>query len=210
MVEMTSGANSKGTAQVLLNGAQEILGMETIQKIFERISPDIQDYDNGVLRRLPLGEAGPFLHALEEVYGSPGGRGLALRIGRSTFQYGLKALGELASLRTMEFRLLPTPRRLESGLHILAQFIGVQFGSQVAVLDEGDHWTWRVRCEPGEDRPSEGSRPAAAQDCYLIAGILQGFTSWASGGRFYRVVETECRASGCLDCIYQIDKKPLD
>jgi predicted hydrocarbon binding protein len=48
------------------------------------------------------------------------------------------------------------------------------------------------------------------QECYLIAGLLQEFTTWADGGRFYRIMETECRGNGSQACLYRIEKKPLD
>jgi hypothetical protein len=210
MVKTTVSAYSKGTAQVLLNGAQEILGLETTQKIFERISPGDPQRGIRLMQDMPFREAGPFLQALEEIYGEPGGRGLALRIGRAAFHYGLKSFDDLAGLRTMAFRLLPAPRRLENGLHTLAQFLGAQYGWQIAVLDEGDHWLWRIHCQPAERDLENQAHQAAGQDCFLIAGVLQEFASWAGGGRFYRVVETECRSSGCLDCKYRIDKRALD
>ncbi len=201
MVENAVNANTKVTAQILLDGAQEILGKETVQQLIERISP----------RGLPAGDrsslqdAGPFLQALEETYGAPGGRGLALRIGRAAFRYGLKYFGDRAGFRTMEFRLLPAPKRVGSGLQTLAHVVAEETGSQIVVTDEGDHWRWQMR----RGRGNEGRR-SAGQSCFLIAGLLQEFSAWAGGGRFYQVTETECQSTGSRACVYRIEKKPLD
>ncbi len=187
MVENALSANSKVTAQILLDAAQEILGKETLHSVIERVSQ----------RGQSALAAGPFLRALEEIYGAPGGRGLALRIGRATFRYGLKYFGEKAGFHTTEFRLLPAPRRLKNGLQTLARLVAEESGGRISVSDGEDYWLWRMDT-------------SSSQNCFLIAGLLQEFTTWAGAGRFYRVVETECRASGCPACVYRIEKKPLD
>lgn len=169
-----------------------------MQKVFERLERDDRTAGLGQQREPALIQFNAFIQALEEIYGQPASRGLALRIGRASFQYGLKKYGDQAGFRAMEFRLLPAPRRLENGLRSLAQIIARECGSSISVSDEGAYWQWRV------------DRQTTAQDCFLIAGLLQEFTNWAGGGRFYRVEETECQACGSLACTYRIEKKPLD
>ncbi|RPJ46775.1 MAG: hypothetical protein EHM21_08500 [Chloroflexi bacterium] len=207
MVKTVVSADSQVTAQILLAGAQEILGTEGMRKIIERLSSGAgspKDMSPGWEEKISLAQAGPFLRELETLYGATGGRGLALRIGRAVFHYGLKHLGEQAGFRKTEFRLLPAPRRLDNGLRTLARIVGDECNSSVAVSDEGTHWLWRMDRRPNDPGPQMGD------PCYLIAGLLQEFTAWAGGGRFYRVVETECQAAGCPACVYQIEKKPLD
>jgi hypothetical protein len=204
MVETVVSINSKVTAQILFDGAQEILGMETMQKVIQRLSPGEPSTFIGSPENPALAQAVPFLRELEVIYGEPGGRGLALRIGRAVFRHGLKRFGEKAGFRAVEFRLLPAPRRLENGLHILAQLIGKECDRDIAVSDEGAHWLWHMNQRSNDAGPQKGVA------CFLIAGLLQEFTAWAGGGRFYRVIETECRASGSPACIYRIEKKPLD
>jgi len=190
--------DSNVTAQILLDGAREILGMELVQKVFQRIGHEDIPIDRG-MRGVPVRlQVGPFFQALAEIYGEAGSRGLALRIGRAAFQYRLKKYCDQAGFRAMEFRLLPAPRRLESGLRSLAQIVERECGGKIQVSDEGAYWQWRV------------TRKATTQDCFLIAGLLQEFTYWAGGGRVYRVEETECQACGSLACTYRIEKRPLD
>lgn len=198
MVKIVVNTASNLTAQILLDGAQEILGMEMVQKVMERLGHAGSSYNDGGQPQQPLPRVNPFMRVLEEIYGQPASQGLALRIGRAAFKYGLKQYGDQAGFRSMQYRLLPAPRRLESGLHSLAQMIASENDSAISVTDEGAFWQWRM------------ARKAVVQDCFLIAGFLQEFSAWAGGGRFYRVVETECQACGGSACTYRIEKRPLD
>ena len=198
MNKIDVNTDSNVTARILLQGAQEILGFEMLQKVVERLGRNGNSLEPGSRNGFSLTQAGPFMRVLEEMFGGPASRGLALRMGRAAFQYGLKQYGDQTGFRAMEYRLLPAPRRLENGLHRLAQIVARECGSKITVTDEGSYWQWRVE------------RQAAAQDCFLIAGILQEFATWAGGGRFYQVVETECLACGSPACTYRVEKKPLD
>ncbi len=205
MVETIVSADHKRTAQILFDGAQEILGLETIQKVTEKLQAGSGIPASRSMTHRSLEHAGLFLNALEKIYGEPGARGLALRIGRASFQYGLKYYEALAEFRTMEFRLQPAPRRLESGLRTLAQIVANESNNRVVVTDEGDHWLWKI-----ERSPRRQTSLPASRECFLLAGLLQEFTTWASGGRFHQIVETECRSAGCPACLFRIGKKPID
>jgi hypothetical protein len=198
MVKTFVNTDSQVAAHILLDGAQEILGMELIQKVIERAGLEHISAVHGSRPNLSFAQVNLFMRALEEMCGETGSHGLALRIGRAAFQYGLKQYGDQAGFRSMEYRLLPTPRRLESGLHSLAKIVARECGSKITVSDEGAFWQWQM------------GRQAAAQDCFLIAGLLREFTSWAGGGRFYRVVETECQVWGNPACTFRVEKRPLD
>jgi predicted hydrocarbon binding protein len=219
MVETIVTIDPKVNSQILLDGAQEVLGLETVKIVIERFSPrqsparaDGSPSKTDVASSKIDGGCGfssfdssEFCGALKEIYGAPGGRGLAMRIGRATFRSLLKYYGDQAGFRSMEYRLLPSPRRVQNGLQALALLLAEQTASDIVVSEDDTSWIWRVQ-------PSSacGENKAADQDCYLTAGLLQEFTTWAGGGRFYRVVETECRESGGSACLYRIEKKPLD
>ena len=196
MVDPVARETSQVAAQVFLEGAQELLGHEHLARF----------------RGCPVNGAGfafqdvrALLQKLEEAYGGPGGRGLALRLGRAVFRHGLKELGGQAGFRDVEYRILPSPRRVEQGLHTLAQVVGEAFQSPVAVTDVDSHWLWKMDGCPV-------CQGCCTEDpgCYLVVGLIQEFAAWAAGGRFYRVKETQCRAAGDPACVFCIEKKPLD
>lgn len=194
MVNAAVSADTNLSVQILFEGAQVVLGAERMQE-FRNLLP------RAGVTHAPGDEAGRFLCALEARFGSPAVHGLALRIGRATFSYWLKYMGDQLGFRSQEFRLLPAPRRIEAGLQVLAEKMGVLCGESIVLSDEGQYWNWQVVNQP---------QPETATLCFLEVGLLQEFVSWAGGGRFYPVAHTECRAAGSPACTYRIDKRPLD
>lgn len=183
-------------ATVLKQSVQEILGGEPMKEYFEAPASGGPSL---------LSSAARLQDDLELAYGAAGGKGLALRIGRAIFKNGLAALGEQAGFRAMEFRMLPSPRRIENGLQAMAAIANQMGQYEITVTSEGASWQLQSqRC------PACLGRHSSEPSCYWVTGFLQEFASWAGGGRFYRVAETECRAIGAPACVFQIDKHPLD
>jgi len=189
-------ANRAMAYRVFIEGAREILGAEKLAFFTADFRP------NG--RQAPAAAAALLSH-LEETYGAVGGGGLTQRIGRAMFRYGLKDIGEQVGFRDMGFRILPSPRRVENALRILACFLTDIIGEPVQIFDQGTAWTVQMACCPPPGSP-------AASHLYgnLATGLIQELTSWAGGGRYFSVAETACRAAGATACVFQVDKKPLD
>jgi hypothetical protein len=212
-MEPATQMNANIGTQILLEGAQELLGAENFHRAVASLpsqrtawpDPKVKEPLSETAPFIPPEEAGAFLEELEQIYGVPGSKGLALRIGRASFGYGLDRLGDRLGLRAMEFRLLPAPRRMRIGLDILARAIGEICGCQVSVSDSGSGWLWRI-----EGGPFHGGEQGNQPMCYVVVGLLQEFMTWAGGGRFYRISEIETAALSGSGCIFQIDKKPLD
>jgi predicted hydrocarbon binding protein len=196
MTEPVVRADSDIAFQIFLEGGRELLGVEQ----WSRFADGYEAY-----RANAENQAGVLLRGLEEVYGPAAGQGLALRIGRAIFRHGLKQLGDQAGFRAMDFRMLPSSRRVESGLYTLARMVTEYTDSRVVVSDEGPYWSWRI-----ESCPFCQGHHASQACCYLMVGLIQEFAGWADGGHFYRVVEVACQAASGEACIFHIDKKPLD
>lgn len=157
-------------SQLLLAGAVEILGPLDAEKAIRRC----KDWACG-------GSASwlcSFQAGLEETYGTLGGCGIALRVGRVMFNYLLRGDGEEMGLTGLEFRLRPTPVRLRIGLERLAGKLGELSSRPVRLLDEGKNWSWQSVCCEGEHGEA---------GFYCTIGIVQEFLSWAGGGKFYPV-----------------------
>lgn len=197
MIKTTVSNCSDAVTQIFLEGAEDVLGADRLR-----------DFLAGQLQGgIPFSwaNAGPLLWQMEKTYGVAGARGLAQRIGRAGFKYWINHFGDQAGVHTPEFRLLPAPRRIATGLSILAQVLGAECDDTISIIDGELYWLWRSeRCPVCQDHTSPD--PC----CYLVVGLLQEFTAWAGGGRFYMVTETACRSNGEPVCEYRIDKKPLD
>jgi hypothetical protein len=191
--ESTTAARARA-CHVMMEGACEILGANGQSRYM---------LDSRLDDQQALAAPRTILLGLADTYGPAGARGLALRIGRATFRYGLREIGEQAGFREVGFRILPSPRRVESGLHMLACLFSELTGSPVQVTDHENAWILRFpfRLPDGE----EGQMIR-----WLITGLLQEFSSWAGGGRFYNITASGCDASSTQPCAFQVDKKPLD
>ena len=106
--------------------------------------------------------------ALEEMYGARGGRGLALRIGRSCFAQGMKSFGALGGAQDAAFRALPMDARCRLGLTALAD-IFTRFSDQKSTLTEQDK-TYQFTVDSS---PIAWGRTADKPVCHAIVGILQ-------------------------------------
>ena len=186
---------SQIAAQVILESAREMFGTEParIREVSGR--PEIRS----------LEDVSSLLERLEDTYGPAGARGLTQRFGKAVFRAGLRQLGGQAGFRSMDYRILPSPRRVEVGLESLARMVSETTRDTVTLSEDDAHWYWRVE----RDQDGGGNLPAGL-NCFATTGLIQEFAAWASGGRFYRVMETECRASGAAACGFRIDKQPLE
>ncbi len=145
------------------------------------------------------------LLALVTLYGPRGGHGIAQRAGRASFKYLLRHFGNSIGLTELEYRLLPSAGRIKTGLEAIALMFTTSCGGSVELVDEKPAWLWKYTGCPWCFRRAEDS-----PSCHFTVGLLQEFLSWASGGRMYHVVETECSACGALSCTVRIDKQPFD
>ena len=105
----------------------------------------------------------------------------------------------------LNFRMLPVPVRLKTGLEALAELMGNIGDESVKIGELKSSWTWSAeRC------PHCWRRQVDEPACQFPVGLLQEFFSWASSGRAYKIREIECKAAGGAVCLIHIDKKALD
>jgi len=142
--------------------------------------------------------------ALEDIYGPRGGRGLALRAGRASFDQGLRDFGPVVGVADRAFKLLPLPIRLNVGLRAMAKTF-TQFSDQISRVEEHpDHFLYIIeRC------PVCWGRRADRPICYAAVGLLEAGILWGTG-HHYKVVEKSCVAMGDPTCTFEISKQPLD
>lgn len=201
--------NSNKFARIFLESIREISGKNGLNTIL--------NYSNlaDLVDNLPLDnleKAFDFSHfsminqALEEIYGMRGGRGLALRIGRTTFDDVLKDYGALAGVGDLAFRVLPLQMKIKIGLQAMARIFSDKSDQITTVHDEQDVFIYAVeRCPVCWGRKVD-DHPI----CYYIVGLLQGGLHWVSGGKEFQISETKCIALGGDVCEFTILKNALD
>lgn len=193
--------------RIILMSLEEIIGRNGVNAVLNRA--DLRDYignyppQNQDLK-FPFKNVSLILSGLEALYGPHGGRGIALRAGRSSFQYGLREFGPLFGLTDLTFRLLPLQTKLKVGGNSFSEIFNRYSDQRVVVEQDAKHMYWQItRC------PMCWERQTDAPACHLAVGVLQEALYWVSGGKFFHLEETHCIARGDASCTILIDKTPM-
>lgn len=178
-------------------GLKAILRLAKLEHLIDNLPP------GNLALEFPFEDWSAMNQALEEMYGPRGGRGLAMRAGRQSFDQGLRDFGSLVGVADRAFKLLPLHIRLNVGLKAMAKTF-TQFSDQTSkVTEQDDRFLYVIdRC------PSCWGRHADRPVCHAAVGLLEAGIEWGTGRKF-RVVETECIARGDATCVFEISKEPL-
>ena len=180
------------------HGVNALLNLASLTGYINNYPPHNQDL------RVPFEDISRIQSVLEEAYGPRGGRGLALRTGRASFNYGLREFGPELGLTDLAFRLLPLPVKLKAGSQAFAGLFNQFTDQRVRLEIDEKNIFWHVeRC------PLCWQRQTADPACHLAVGLLQETLYWVSGGKFFSVEETQCIARGDETCTIVIDQNPL-
>ena len=193
--------------RLLLLSMEEVLGREGLKTILEGGSfSDLIDHYPVPRsdKTFPFTTVSRLLESLEQAFGPQGGRGTALRIGRSCFQYGLRDYGALLGITEPAFRLLPFPTRLRAGAQSLAGLFNNHTDQRVRLEEKEDKLIWSIeRC------PLCWERQANTPICHLAVGLLQESLYWLSSGKVFEVEEIACIARGDKACNFIINQTPI-
>ena len=159
--------------------------------------------DQGML--IPYHDLSDTQDTLEQLYGLRGGRGLALKSGRAFFTFALRQYGQELGLLDQEFRLQPSTVKIPAGLKRLAHFFSQTGDSAIHVEEDSHQFRWIA-----ENCPLCWGRRSEVPICHMQVGMLQEYFYWASSGKNYAIIETECSAMGAKACVFTIDKTALD
>jgi predicted hydrocarbon binding protein len=193
--------------RIIFIGMEEVMGASGVDTVLRHASLEkfSQNYPPANAERIfPFTTVSLLQSTLEQVYGSRGGRGLALRVGRACFKYGLKEYGSMLGLTEMAFRLLSLPTKLHIGTKNFADLFNKNTDQKVFVEEKDNKIFWHIeRC------PLCWERKADEPVCHLAVGLLQEALYWLSAGRVFNVEETACIARGDHLCTITIDQTPL-
>jgi hypothetical protein len=142
--------------------------------------------------------------AMEMIYGPRGARGLALRAGRATYDRIADGFDLPIGFNDLAFRLLPVQTRLKIGVPALARIFTHHSDQTHRAADRGTYFDYTIeRCAVcwGQE--------AKAPLCHFTVGLLQEALSVYGRGQEFRVIQTECRATGAAACVFRIEKEPI-
>jgi predicted hydrocarbon binding protein len=144
------------------------------------------------------------LAQLEHEYGPRGGRGIAIRIGRVAFKYGMREYASQMGMSETSFRLMPPGAKIRAGGQALADLFNKESDQRVSLIEQDGKLLWNIeRC------PMCWGRHAEDVVCHFMVGLLQESLYWLSGGKIFNVEETLCIAKGDPTCTFEIDQTPF-
>jgi len=199
---------SNKMARIVLVAIEEILGRNGINATLNLagLTHYINSYPpNNLDLQFNFDDLVKIQVALEELYGPLGGGGVALRSGRAAFKYILREFGPLLGITDMAFRLLPLNEKLSTGARLFSDIFNRYTDQRVRVEETAERLYWRV-----EPCPFCWGRKTDRPVCHFILGILQEALYWASAGKYFMLVETQCVARGDPSCTIEIDKRPVE
>jgi predicted hydrocarbon binding protein len=193
--------------RIILLSMEEVMGRNGVNALLKlaSLSTLIENYpSDNTEPAFPFSTVSNLTEMLEQAYGPHGGRGLALRIGRACFNYGVRQYSTQLGLTEMAFRLLPLPTKLHAGAGAFAELFNNFTDQRVRVEDDDGKILWHIeRCPLCWERKSQD--PV----CHLAVGLLQEALYWLSGGKVFNVEEKTCIAAGDETCTIVIDQSPI-
>ena len=139
-----------------------------------------------------------FNEAIEAFYGR-GGKGILRRIGKASFQYGVREQSALLGVAGVALKLLPEKQRIKFILNGLADALKKSNPEVNARMDEsGERLAYiESTCAICHSRRSE------SPICYLYVGSISEAVLWATGKEF-EILETHCLARGDEYCRFEV------
>jgi hypothetical protein len=127
------------------------------------------------------------------------GKGMLRRIGKASFQYGVREQAALLGVAGVALKLLPERQRIKFILNGMIDALKKSNPQVNAWVDEnGDRLAYiESTCAICHSRHSE------TPICYLYVGSISEAVQWATG-KEHAVVETHCLAKGDPYCRFEV------
>ncbi len=174
------------------NGLSAVLRLAGLERFIDNLPPD--DMEPGV----KTSEYARLNEAIEDFYGR-GGRGILRRVGRASFQYGVREQAALLGIAGAALKVLPQKQRIKFILNAMVNALkktNPQVDAWSGELDGRLVYVERT-CAICYGRKSD--RPI----CHLYVGSISEAVKWATG-KDYLVRETHCMATGDDFCCFEI------
>ena len=181
------------------NGVNALLNLAGTRHLVNTYPP------NNLKREFPFADLSAISKATDTMYGPRGARGMELRAGRYAFNLGLKEFGPLLGMADLALKLMPMTMKMKIALNATAQTFD-RFSDQPSHVEErkGQFLYIIDKCPICWGRKTE--RPGG----HLAQGILEEALTWVTGGHTFHLDQIECQGMNCKQCIFAINKDPID
>lgn len=184
-----------------LTSAQEVMGDNGLNTVLKTCGLDrfIGNFPpNNLEPAIQASQYAKFNEAIEEFYGR-GGKGILRRIGKASFQYGVREQAALLGVAGVAIKLLPEKQKIKFILNGMADALRKSnLNVNAWVDDSGDKLAYiESTCAICYGRHS------ASPICYLYSGSIGEAVLWATG-KEYEITETHCLAKGDEYCRFEV------
>ena len=184
-----------------LTSAQEVMGDNGLNTVLKTCGLDrfIGNFPpNNLEPAIQASQYAKFNEAIEAFYGR-GGKGILRRIGKASFQYGVREQAALLGVAGVALKLLPERQRVKFILNGLADALKKSNLNVNAWVDESGNKLAYIEstCAICYGRHSETSI------CYLYSGSISEAVLWATG-KEYEITETHCLAKSDEYCRFEV------
>ncbi len=182
-----------------VNGVKAVLNLAGVPHLISNYPP------NNLAKEFDFADFAAINAAIEEMYGTRGGRGLALRAGRASFAQGLSEFGAVVGASELAFKVIPLSTKLKVGLKAMAETF-TKFSDQKSdVTEEAAYFVYTIYQDP-----LSWGRTSDHPVGYGAIGILQEGLRWVSGGKDFKVEQVQCKSMGHENSVFHIYKEPLN
>ncbi len=184
-----------------LTSAQEVMGDNGLNAVLRTTGLErfIGNFPpNNLEPSIPAAQYAHLNQAIEDFYGRAG-KGMLRRIGKASFQYGVREQSALLGVAGVALKVLPERQRIKFILNGMVDALKKSNAQVDAWVDEsGDKLAYvESTCAICNNRHSE------IPICHLYVGSISEAVLWATG-KEHEVVETHCLAKGDPYCRFEV------
>jgi hypothetical protein len=201
---MTTRADSmiiNSLVRQALTSAQEVMGDNGLNTVLRTCGLErfVDNFPpNNLEPAIQASQYAKFNEAIEAFYGR-GGKGILRRIGKASFQYGVREQSALLGVAGVALKLLPERQRIKFILNGMADALKKSNPEVNAWVDESGERLAYIESTCAICH----SRQAQTPICYLYVGSIGEAVLWATG-REFEIVETHCLAKGDQYCRFEV------
>jgi predicted hydrocarbon binding protein len=174
------------------NGLNAVLRTSGLERYIDNLPP------NDMNPAIKTSDYAHLNQAIEEFYGR-GGRGMLRRIGKASFQYGVREQAALLGIAGAAIKLLPEKQRIRFILNGMVNALKKSNAEVDAWVDEGGERLAYIErtCAICWGRSSD------TPVCHLYVGSITEAVLWATGVE-HVITETHCLARGDEYCRFEV------
>lgn len=184
-----------------LVSAQEVMGDNGLNTVLRTCGLErfIGNFPpNNLEPAIQTSQYAKFNEAIETFYGR-GGKGILRRIGKASFQYGVREQSALLGVAGVAIKLLPERQRIKFILNGMADALKKSNSEVNAWVDESDGKLAYIESTCAICHSRHSTEPI----CHLYVGSITEAVQWATGREFI-IIETHCMAKGDEYCRFEV------